>query len=162
MQFDIEEFYPSISKEILLKALTYTKTLVNISDEEINTIIHSRKPLLFNKRDIWIKKNGDPDFEVTMRNFDGAELCKLVSSYILQILGEKYGKHRIDCDHGLTCFENTSGPQADRIRKDFINIFEEYLNLSIICKIKADNFLDVTISVITGKYQSYHKPDNSF
>ena len=35
MQFDIEEFYPSISKELLLKAITYAKTLVNISDEEI-------------------------------------------------------------------------------------------------------------------------------
>ena len=34
-QFDIEEFYPSISKELLLKAITYAKTLVNISDEEI-------------------------------------------------------------------------------------------------------------------------------
>ena len=36
MQLGIEEFYPSISKELLLKAVTYTKTLVNISDEEIN------------------------------------------------------------------------------------------------------------------------------
>ena len=62
MQFDIEEFYPSISKELLLRAIiTYAKTLVNISDEEINTIMHSRKSLLFNNTDIWIKKNGDPD-----------------------------------------------------------------------------------------------------
>ena len=42
MQFDIEEFYPSISKELLLKSTTYAKTLVNIRDEEINTIMHSR------------------------------------------------------------------------------------------------------------------------
>ena len=52
MQFDIEEFYPSISKELLLRAIiTYAKTLVNISDEEINTIMHSRKSLLFNNTD---------------------------------------------------------------------------------------------------------------
>ena len=31
MQFDIEELYPSISKELLLKAKGYVKTLVNIS-----------------------------------------------------------------------------------------------------------------------------------
>ena len=54
MQFDIEEFYPSISKELLLKAITYVKTFVNITDEEINTIMHSRKSLLFNNTDIWI------------------------------------------------------------------------------------------------------------
>ena len=52
MQFDIEEFYPSISKELLLKAIKYAKTLVNISDEDINTIMHSRKSLLFNSTDI--------------------------------------------------------------------------------------------------------------
>ena len=34
MQFDIEEIYSSISKELLLKAITYAKTLVNVSDEE--------------------------------------------------------------------------------------------------------------------------------
>ena len=58
MQFGIEEFYPSISKELLLKAITkrklFAKTLVNISDEEINTIMHSSMSLLFNNIDIWI------------------------------------------------------------------------------------------------------------
>ena len=33
MQYDIKEFYPSVSKELLLKAITYVKTLVNINDE---------------------------------------------------------------------------------------------------------------------------------
>ena len=42
MQFGIEESYPSISKDLLLKALTYAKTLVNMSDEEINIIMHSK------------------------------------------------------------------------------------------------------------------------
>ena len=42
-----------------------------------------------------MSKNGDPDFDVTMGSFDGAELCELMGSYILHILGEKYGKHRI-------------------------------------------------------------------
>ena len=90
MQFDIEEFYPSVSKEHLLKAITYAKTLVNISDEEINTITHSRKSLLFNNADIWIKKIEDQDFDVVMGSFDGAELCELVGLYILHILCQKY------------------------------------------------------------------------
>ena len=46
--------------ELLLKALTYAKALVNINDEEIDTIMHSRKSLLLNNTYIWIKKNGDP------------------------------------------------------------------------------------------------------
>ena len=89
MQFDIEKFYPSISKKLLLKAITYAKTLVNISDEEINTITHSRKYPLFSNTDIWIKKNEDPDFDVAMGIFDGAELSELVSLYNLHILCQK-------------------------------------------------------------------------
>ena len=132
----MKNFYPSVSKELLLKVITDAKTLVNISDKEINTIMHSRKSLLFNKADIWIKKNRDPDFEVTMGGFDGAQLCELVDLYILHILGEKYGKHRIGLyrDDGLACFGYTSGPQADRIRKDFIKIFKGDFDLSITCK----------------------------
>ena len=34
MQFDIEEFYPSISKDLLLEAIDYTKGFVNISEDE--------------------------------------------------------------------------------------------------------------------------------
>ena len=57
-----------------------------------------------------------------MGSFDGAELCELVGLYNLHILGEKYGKHRIALyrDDGLARYGYTSGPQADRIRKDFI------------------------------------------
>ena len=55
----------------------------------------SRKSPLFNNTDAWILKNADLDFDVTIAGFDGAELCELVSSYILHILGEKCGKHRM-------------------------------------------------------------------
>ena len=135
---------------------------MNTSDEEINTIIHSRKSLLFNNTDIWIKKNGDPHFDVTIRSFDGAELSELMGLYILHILSEKYGKHRIGLyrDDGLGCFGYTSGPQADRTRKDFITIFTEDFDFNITCEtnLKAVSFLDVTLNLTTGKYQTYNKP----
>ena len=69
--------------------------------------MHSRKSLLFNNTDIWIKKNRDPNSDVTMGSFDGAELCELVGLYfILHILGEKDRKHKVGLyrDDGLTCF----------------------------------------------------------
>ena len=47
-KFDIEEFYPSISKGLLMKAINHTKSFVTISKEEVKTIMHSRKSLLFN------------------------------------------------------------------------------------------------------------------
>ena len=94
--------------------------------------MHSRKSLLFNNTDTWIKKNANPDFDVTMGSLDGTELCKQVGLYILHILGEKYKKHRIALYHddGLACF----GSWADRIRIDFIKIFKKDFDLSITCE----------------------------
>ena len=66
-------------------------------------------------------------------------------------------------DDGLAFLGYASGPQADRIRKDFTKIFKEDFDLSITCKIglKAVNFLDVTLNLTTGKCQPYNKPDNN-
>ena len=44
----MEEFYPSIFENLLKKAIDYARSFVNISSEEEQTIMHSRKSLLFN------------------------------------------------------------------------------------------------------------------
>ena len=57
MQFDIEEFYPTISNELSQKAVNYASTFGN---EEINVIMRSRKSLPCDSRNIWIKKATTP------------------------------------------------------------------------------------------------------
>ena len=164
MQYDIEELYLSISENLFKKAIDYGRSFVNISSGEEETIMHCLKSLLFNDSDIWIKKDGNKDFDVTMGSFDSAEICELVGLYILCILSTKYGKDLNDLyrDDGLGCFENISGPQTDRIRKDFINIFRKEFQLKIICEsnLKIVNFLDVTLNLTTGKYKPFNKPGN--
>ena len=56
MQFDIEEFYPSISKGLLMKAIDHAQSFVTINKEEVKTIMHFRKSLLFNNTSVWIKR----------------------------------------------------------------------------------------------------------
>ena len=116
--------------------------------------MHSRKSLLFDNGNIQIKKNRDTDFEVTIKSFNGAELCKLLGLHFLHLLGEKYGKHRIGlyCHGGLACFEYISGPQTNSIRKDFIKVNQAGFYLRIACEInlKAVKFSDVNVT--TGKY----------
>ena len=57
-----------------------------------------------------------------MGSFDGTEFCELVGLH-LHILGEKYGKHKIELyNDKLASFRYTNTPQADRIRNDFIKI----------------------------------------
>ena len=143
MQFDIEELYPSISKGLLMKAM-HAQSFVTINKEEVKTIMHSRKSLLFSNTSVWIKKEGDPDFDVTMGSFDDAEICELVGVYILDVLGEKYRKERVGLyrDDGLAYFENISGPQAEKIRKDVIKIFKQEFDLNITSEtnLKIANF----------------------
>ena len=57
------------------------------------TIMHCKKSLLFNNSDIWIQKEGNKDFDVTMGSFDDAEVCELVGLNILYILSTKYGRN---------------------------------------------------------------------
>ena len=48
MQYDIEEFYPFISEDLLKKSVNYARTFLDISSDEDETIMHCRKSLLFN------------------------------------------------------------------------------------------------------------------
>ena len=84
-RYHIEEFYPSISEDLLKKAINYARTFVVISNDKEETIMHCRKSLLFNNLDIWTKKEGNKNFDVTIGSFDGTEICELVGLYILYI-----------------------------------------------------------------------------
>ena len=99
-----------------------------------------------------------------MGSFNGAEICEFVGLYILYILSTKYGKNLngLYSNDGLACFQNISGLQVDRIRKDFINIFRKEFQLKIFSEtnLKIVNVLDVVLDLTTGKYKPYNKPSN--
>ena len=154
----------SIHLFLLKKSINYARLFVDISSDEEETILHCWKSLLFNNSDIWIKKEGNKDFDVNVGSFDSAEICELICLYILYILNTKYGRNHngIYRDDWLACFENVSCPKADQIRKDFINIFRKEFQLSIVCKtnLKIVYFLDVTLDLTTGRNKPDNKPGN--
>ena len=84
MVFDIESFYPSISKILFIRAIQFARQKTEIIDEAINLIMQARKILLFNEGIPWVKKERNEYFDVPMGCFDGAKVCELVDSYILQ------------------------------------------------------------------------------
>ena len=104
-KFNIVDFYPSISKDLLLKAINIAKSVTPIQDKFIETILNSRKTLLFSKKEVWVKKDNS-EFDVTMGSCDGAEVCELVAHYILDILTKEFGHDKIGLyrDDGLGCF----------------------------------------------------------
>ena len=66
MQFDIESFYPSITRGLVNKAIEFAKTIVDIPDEDLSIIMQSRKTLWFSDKVLWVKKERDEDFDVPM------------------------------------------------------------------------------------------------
>ena len=64
-------------------------------------------------------------------------------------------------DDDLATVNSSSGPVLDRIRKDIISIFKnEGLSITIETNLIETDFLDVTFSLITGKYFPFRKVNN--
>ena len=95
LSFDIVDFYPSITEELLDKVISWAKTITSISDDHVAVIKHARKSLLFHQNKTWVKRNNDTMFDVTMDSYDGAEICELVGLFILSKLEAKFGKNQV-------------------------------------------------------------------
>ena len=164
IQFDIVDFYPSISEDLLKKALNFGKKYSNITAQETRTLMHSKRSLLFNNEEAWVKKGDSKEFDITMGSFDGAETCELVGLFILNTLSNKFGKENIGLyrDDGLACFRNLNGHQSDKLKKDITKIFKEMgLSITIAANLKIVNFLDVTFNLQDGTYKPYKKPNDT-
>ena len=71
--------------------------------------------LLYNNSEPWMKKDSGL-FDVTMGAYDGAEVCKLVGTFLLYKLSLKYNKNGIGLYHddGLAIFKNISVPKSKK------------------------------------------------
>ena len=79
-------------------------------------------------------------FDMTMDVFDGAEVCKLVSNFLLHKLSEKYGGKNLALYRGvgLANFKNVSGPTSEKNLKKNVNCLENMpLNLEFSTKEKS-------------------------
>ena len=123
-----------------------------VQSQVIDYIMHSRKSLLLSKNEIWIKKKDNPNFDVPMRSFDRAELCELVGLYLLNILKSEFvGKNIGLCrDDGFSCFENKSGPELEKIKKNICKIFKDNgSNIIIETNLPITGYLVVTFNLKT-------------
>ena len=155
VMFDIEDFYFSITQDLSNKALNFASEYIYISKSDIDVIHHARKSLLFDGSHTWIKKQGGL-FDVSMGAYDGAEVCELMGTYMLNLLFKKYKKNDFGLyrDHGLAILKNKSGPQSEQTKKTIQKIFKEHgLDIIIQCNMKIVNYLEVT-------YKPYTKPNN--
>ena len=159
LQFDIVEFYPNITEALLIKALNYAKTYVNITQDEIKTILQTKKALLFADGKPWVKKGNKP-FDVTMGSWDGAEVADLVGLYLLSQLTDMNLVIGLYRDDGLAVCR-LSHRQAELAKKKICRIFKENgFNITAQANIKKVNFLDINMDLESGIYKPYMKPND--
>ena len=98
-----------------------------------------------------------------MDSYDGAELCKLVVLYLLDLLTKEFVKQNIGLyrDDVLSCFENISGPDSEKIKKKLSTFFKSNgLIITVECNLVVTDFLDVTFDLKSSTYYPYRKPNN--
>ena len=159
LKFDIESYYPSISMELLKKALTFAKGFTNITPEEEDIIMHCRKTVLVGQGDtIWIKKD-NPDFDVPMGSLDASEVSETVGLYLLHRMEDIIPDGRVGLyrDDGLSVIEG-NGQEVERIRKKLSRLFkEEGLNITSEGNITLVDFLDVVLDLKNSTYKPFTK-----
>ena len=52
----MKDFYPSIKETLLIKAINFAEKLVNIISKDKVIIKHAKKSLLYDNRELWMKK----------------------------------------------------------------------------------------------------------
>ena len=110
-----------------------------------------------------VKKKIDEDFDVPMGCYDGADVCEIAGSYILNLLSNILDKAlvRLYKDNGLAIVRNISGLEIERKRKAIIKLFKERgFNITVQTILKIVNFFDVEINLDTGTYRPYRKSDD--
>ena len=80
LKFDIVNFYPSITEELLEKAVNFARSHVFFNDKDKNIIFTARKSFLYFQNEPWVKSESE-DFDVPMGSYDGAEVCELIGIY---------------------------------------------------------------------------------
>ena len=113
---------------------------------------------------LMIKKKTDPEFDVTMGSFDGAEISELVGFYLLSKVSKiidnaHLGLHR---DDGLALLTNCNGRKLDRIRKKLHQTFKNK-GLKITVELCDNNayFLDISLNVSEKSHRPYKKPNDT-
>ena len=157
IQFDIIEFYSSITRELLLKSLNHAREYTDITDEEVEIILACRKSILSDYRRTWVKRHVD-NFDVSIRAYDSGQVADLIGIYILDTMGHIVNLEQVGFywDDGMIFIPDSNGPKISNIQKKIIRAFKLLgLRIQIASNLKVVDFLDVTLSLNNGTFRPF-------
>ena len=102
------------------------------------------------------------EFDVAMGSCDGAEVCKIVGLFMLDMLSKSFEKKSIGLyrDNGLSIFRDYNGYQNDKFRKDMKSCKKYQLNLDMKCNLKIVDYLDISFDLNIDIYKPFNKPNS--
>ena len=107
-----------------------------------------------------VDKKSGAQFDTDMGLFDGAEICELVGLFLLHQLclildKDDVGLYR---DYGLAVLRNSSGPDAEKMRKKVTQAFRQHdLQVTVDTNLTQIDFLDVTLNLSSKKCWLFRK-----
>ena len=118
--FDIVNFYPSITEQYLINAINFAKNkYTTIENRDLKLIKHTCKAIsTFNKKTL-IKKENSNFFKVPMGSFFSAELCYIIGLYALSKLEYVYDPKEIGLyrDDGLAIIQPKNSQVIENKKK---------------------------------------------
>ena len=99
-KFDVVDFYPSISKELVIKSLKFADNYTSKPTEDSSLIKKKCKSVLYEQGSLWQKKKANNTrslFNVAQGSFMGAELCELVGLFLLDGLKHNFAPMNNPC-----------------------------------------------------------------
>ena len=161
VNFDIVEFYPSITKSHLINALDYAANYSNFSKNDTEIIFHSCDSLLFSKDGVWKKSDTDSYFDIPMGSFHGAEVCDLVGLYILNRLKTVFNSCGLFRDDGLAVVDLSKPIVYEKKRKAIFKLMTEIgFKITLDLGSYKTDFLDVTLNLSNNTFRPYRKPNS--
>ena len=144
-----------------MKALMWARHFVDITDEEVDIIVETKKSVLIMNGEFWTKK-GDANFDVAQGAFDSAEVCDIVGLFLLSELEElnleaSIGKFR---DDGL-CASSGTANQNEQLKQEISEVYRKHsLSITTNANQNVVQFLDVEFNLNLGTYKPYIKEND--
>ena len=121
-KFDVVDYYPSISEELVIKSLNFANNYISVPAEDLSLIRNACKSVLCEQGALWCRKGVNTTnslFDVAQGSYMGAELCELVGLFLLDGLKDIFGLNRVGLyrDDGLAVLPNSSGFKVEKLKK---------------------------------------------
>ena len=165
LKFDIEQYYPSITEELLIKSLNFAQKYICITGKEMDIILQSRRTFLFKDGTPWTKKKGN--FDVGMGSYDSAEISNLCGYFLTSKIttgnNKLFDKALVGLyrDDGLSIVRTKSGRVLEQLKQKLERAFaEENLKITVEKGLTRTDFLDVTFDLESKTYRPYKKPND--